>query len=198
MESLHEQFRSCAARIANDLLSRAERDPDGLFWSTAAMAGKPRRVLWRPSIDLYSGVSGIALFLNEAAHVLGDSRYSDAAIDALRWCVRQSESVQSYGFYSGRTGVVHALVRSSQLTGDESVLDDALRVASGYESFASNPPCADFLAGAAGAVIGYLRLHAATGEPWTARAAEELLAYLINNACWTPEGVSWDVRRENI
>jgi len=189
-----ERFRSAATGIADDILKQARSDDQLLYWMTAAIGPDGKTAVWRASADLYSGTSGIALFLLDAGHALGKPAYLEAALGALAWCERTAARDQNHSFYLGRLGIAFARLRAAAITGDSRHLEHALRLAEGYESYVANATVNDLLGGLAGSMVGFLHLHQQTREPWIIKAIHALAGRLASTARWTPEGLCWDVR----
>jgi len=193
-----ERCRAAAASLAGQCLALAREDANGVYWVTAAHGPSPGTYAWLPQSDLYAGSGGIAAFLNEAASILGASEFRDCALSALRWSSSDARRRSDYGYYAGRLGLAHAMLRAHELTGDSQWVEESLRLAQGAAQFVTSAPCEDLLIGTAGAALGAMHVHAATGDRTIGRTAEDLLQRLVATARWTPEGACWDVRRDNI
>jgi len=191
------RFRRAAADIADGIVAAARSDDDSVHWLTVTI-DPARQAVWQPSSGLYGGTAGIALFLLDASVVLDRPDYRDLAVAALAWCARAAERNPDYSFYVGRTGVSFAMLRAAALTGDTAHLEGALRLAEGYESYAASAAANDLLVGMAGSIIGFLHLHQQTHEKWILDAVRTLLRRLVSSARWTPAGLCWDFRPENI
>ncbi|MYH30167.1 MAG: type 2 lantipeptide synthetase LanM [Acidobacteria bacterium] len=125
-------------------------------------------------IDLFGGTSGIALFLAAAAAVTGrrDARALAARVfDPL--CERLEGSRTSpldlaaeigIGGATGLGGLIYALVHAGRFLGRPDYLASASTAARGIDPGAIRADATlDVLSGAAGAVLGLLSLHRATG-----------------------------------
>jgi len=194
--SPESQFRTLARQIALDIADRGTEDSNGVYWVTATAGGRWGSHRLKAQSHVYAGGSGIGLFLLEAGRLLDLPKVTEVALAALHWAARQAEREPIYSLYCGRVGTALALIRATAVTGNTTLVEDALRLARGYEIFLEANVPEDLLTGTAGAAVGFMQLHAATGEAWTARAAEAFLARLIHQARWVPEGVCWNVRRE--
>jgi hypothetical protein len=191
MAATAEHFRAAASRVADELLVSAIADGDAIKWETASFQRNTIILRWIAQPDLYAGVAGITLFLVEAAEVLGRPELLDAARAGLRWCTRSARELPSFGFYAGRLGVSYAMLRAG-------MQQEALDLVRDYEPYARRAEVTDILSGTAGAALGFLHLHQATGEAWTATAAELMLRHAMRDARWMKEGVCWNVRPENM
>lgn len=123
--------------------------------------------------DLYSGATGIALFLAALSRVSGDEyrALSLAAIAPLReelWGDKSSRRLSrkmGIGGAAGLGSVVYALVLLSRFLEKDELLDDAARAAGliSEEKIASDRKL-DVIAGAAGAILGLLPLYEVRGD----------------------------------
>jgi lantibiotic modifying enzyme len=97
---------------ADWLLGQEIATPEGVVW--AADPHDPQTV----DASLYSGYSGVVLFLAEAGKASGDPRYTEAArkgAAALRAAV---DKEPGNGLYVGLGGIAFVLTRVAELTGD--------------------------------------------------------------------------------
>jgi hypothetical protein len=196
--SQQARFRSAAKDIADSIVAAARSDDDSVHWLTARIGQDRKTVNWSPGVSLYSGTSGIALFLIEASEILGDAVYRDVALAALLWCEREAAANRDYSFYVGRMGIAFASLRAYDVAHDAGGLERALRLAEGYESYVTTAKVNDLLGGVAGAIVGFLHLHQHTGERFCIEAVHKLVTKLVSTGRWTPEGLCWDVRPENV
>jgi type 2 lantibiotic biosynthesis protein LanM len=126
--------------------------------------------------NLYDGLGGIALFLAALARVCGEARFADLArraLQPLRLQVktadpqmrRRTARLVGIGGGFGLGSWVYALARVATFLNDASLLQDCSALAEWItpESIAADPKL-DVLGGAAGAILGLLALHGATGE----------------------------------
>jgi hypothetical protein len=191
------RFRNAATEIADGIVAAAKSGDDSVYWMTATLDAA-KQIQWHASAGLYSGASGIALFLLDASEALERPEYRDFAIAGLSWSVRAAERTSDYSFYLGRSGIAFAMLRAAVITGDTEHLESALRLGKGYESYAATAPVNDLLGGVAGSIVGFLHLHQQTHERWTIDAVHALVRRLVSSARWTPAGLCWDVRAEFI
>lgn len=191
---LKTQLLDEARRIGDQLLADAETDEHGMSWLTMGMDDKHDTV-FEKSEGIYSGVSGISLFLLELSRRTGDNRYLDAAKQGMKWVVHRCREIPSdyYALFTGRLGVSTSLLRMYQVLGEKSYLDNALEIARSCKNGLESPrQVNDLLNGAAGALVGLLHLHAASNEEWLLDAANGYAKVLFENAFTGPKGLYWD------
>lgn len=126
-------------------------------------------------IDLFSGTSGIALFLAAAAAVTGRrdaralaSRVFDPLCGQLRINPTAPLDLASEIGVGGATGVgglIYAVVHAARFLRRPDYLAAASAAADGVTRHTIGADCAtDVLSGTAGAILGLLSLHRATGD----------------------------------
>jgi hypothetical protein len=198
MEYSDDVLTSAVKQIADEICDAARQDGDAVYWLTSAFTAGTSE--WRSvaSIDLYSGVAGIALFLLEAAVSLGDGHYRDFALAGLRWCERTATERGSYGLYAGRIGVSLVFLRAAHLTGDLRHQGSAMRLAAGNDGGIDSAAGNDLLYGRAGTVLGLLQLHGALQDDAILTSAQAWLSRLVREARWVADGVCWDPAWQNI
>lgn len=105
------RYLDAAEQVARWIGSCAVPDGDGLWWPNKPSDAKPA------GIDLYSGPSGVVLFLLEAYRTTGDKAYLDQANAGARWLVSKIPSVDNLGLFTGLAGagwVLHHLARATR------------------------------------------------------------------------------------
>ena len=166
-----------AERIAARLRREAVRAPDGsLTWVAPVVVHGASGFAVRPvGSRLYDGAAGIALFFASLARVTGHPEHAEVARAVLREIVLDPVGAVaglSPGGVTGASSVVWALACLADLLQAPELLATARTTAAAVttERLAQDPAC-DVAAGSAGALLAFLRLHAATGEEeWLARA----------------------------
>jgi lantibiotic modifying enzyme len=199
-DKLKNELLAEAIRIGDDLLSLAEHDENGLSWKTMSIDSTKQRtdkgyIIWVKSETLYSGVSGIILFLLEFYKQTGNARYLEAATDGMRWVEHYCNETPTdyFGFYSGRIGVTYVLSRMYEVTNDSRYLEAALRIAKPCDKFLEAAAAVDdLIGGRAGTLLGLLHLHAVTQETWLLEKIDLFIKHLIDHAFTGPQGLYWD------
>lgn len=167
-----------ASKISNDLHDHAIRSPDGsVSWIGLTFLPVAERFQLQPAgPELYSGYSGIALYLAAFAKTTGDDQFGKLALQALQLMRRglnDANSVTEFlslagtGGATGAGSIIYAMVRISQFLQDESLIDDANRLAFHVSTeLIAEDTAVDIVSGLAGALLGLLTLYDRTGEQW--------------------------------
>jgi type 2 lantibiotic biosynthesis protein LanM len=189
-DGLVEAARSIAAELA----ARAVRDPKGgASWVGLGLVHEAERFQLQPLGDsLYDGRGGVALFLAALHAVTGEMRHRDLALRALEplrrrlrepdpESRRRDARLTGIGGAGGLGSLVYALAATGRLLADRTLLDDATALAGWITSdLVAADERLDVIGGAAGAALGLLALHAATGEAAVLATAAECGRHLLN------------------
>ena len=173
---VHLRLLAEAIRVAEVIHAGAIHADDGsLAWLGVNYVPSVRRYRVGPTtLNLFTGYCGIALFFAALARVSGEIRFRKWAlaslkpfrtrIPALLRALRLRRNVD-VGIGTGMAGVLYTLCRSAAWLHEPVLYEEARRVASLLDPEVIKPgPAFDVLSGAAGAVLGLLTLHDATGD----------------------------------
>jgi lantibiotic modifying enzyme len=111
---------------------------------------------------LYSGTSGIGLFLARAAAATGGSAERNAAVGALRHALRQADLLEPparAALFEGALGTACAALEVGQTLGCEEILDAGTALVSALaDELLSDPRSSghDMISGSAGTIVGLL------------------------------------------
>ncbi|MBD2531786.1 type 2 lantipeptide synthetase LanM [Nostoc flagelliforme FACHB-838] len=189
-----EQLIAEAKEIATQLETRAISDPDGsVNWIGLDFVPRAERYQLQVLNNCLSdGRSGVALFLAALTQETGDSRYRDLALRTVQSLRRQIHTIDpetwermarfmGVGGATGLGSMIYSLVTISQFLNDATLLHDAQVLADLMtpELIAADEHL-DIMSGAAGAILGLLSLHQATGEATVLEKAIACGQHLIN------------------
>ncbi len=195
-----EKMLAEAVSIGDELLRRETVTPGSIPWSVA-FPPDGRGLTWRQPENLYSGVSGIALFLTELYHHTQNASYREAALRAMRWVTghcRQTPA-EGYGFGAGRLGASYVLLKLHAATHDPALLEEALDLARpAVDSFLPSRHTTNALfEGRAGALLVLLHLYRASGQPWLLAHVTAFVDKLLDEARYDEVGIYWDRSRNS-
>src|SRR5579872_141107 len=139
---------------------------------------------------LYSGTSGIALFLAELYTISGSSEVHRTAVGAARHAINHFPQ-ESVGLYTGMLGVALAAARVGILLDEQELLDRASqRIKEGSEE-GKIPEEFDLLSGCAGAIVACLLLGEMLQEESLLGIAARIADELFQRAERSHAGYSW-------
>jgi type 2 lantibiotic biosynthesis protein LanM len=187
-----DTFIRKAAEIGERLLSRAIAGDDGsITWLAPEFVKGAGRRERGTAYYLYHGAAGIALFLAALSKATARPEFAEAAravCHPIRRVLAAPDAAlllqeEGLGVTSGLGSVLWALTQLDELLPEDRFLGSAVRLADHItpERIAADS-LLDLEGGAAGAILGLLSLHEATGEPAHRRSAEECGEHLLAHA----------------
>lgn len=189
-----EKILNGAIQIAEELLTIAEKDANGIAFPTLGM-NVNLKMFHDKTDDMYTGVAGIALFFLELYKHTGEKKYLSTATEAMRWVEHYCTEKPSdnYAFYTGRSGVAYAFLQFYRFTNDKKYLETALKIIKDCQNFfRMNPVPDDVVNGIAGTLLVLLHLHAATNEKELLKDIVFFVEHLMKRACLGRVGIYWD------
>jgi lantibiotic modifying enzyme len=146
--------------------------------------------------ELYSGTSGVSLFLAELYRITGDAAVRNTALGALRHALSQVDSIPPsirIGLFSGWTGIALVTARVAMLLDDAHLFDHAKDLA----KRAAIQPCDkkefDMISGRAGAISALVVLRTLLDEHDLLEAAARFGCELIESATRDGDTYSWEL-----
>lgn len=144
--------------------------------------------------ELYSGTSGIALFLARLHHLRPEPILADTARAAMRQALSRADELPKeyrHSFYSGWTGTAWALIQIGRLIDEPSFEREALRLLDGARGHALDPMSLDVIGGAAGAILGLSAIDRLLGGDRNLSEARRLGEHLLEQAHRGDDAWSW-------
>ena len=188
-----ERFLDAAWSIGARLCRDAIWDGDRCNWlgdSMEAHAGEWKVAHKSFGPELYSGTSGIALFLARLHHLRPDPLLATTARGAIRQSLSRADQIPPqyrHALYSGWIGIALVLLDLSRLLGDASLKREALRLVDGQLGHELEPMSLDIIGGAAGAICGLLAIDAERYLDEARRHGDHLLAHAHRDG----DAISW-------
>ncbi|MEU9193761.1 type 2 lanthipeptide synthetase LanM family protein [Streptomyces hundungensis] len=187
---------AAASRIGDQLLASVRHGGDGVVeWANLNLVGDRYWVVGPSGLGLYSGVTGIALFLAELAAATGVDAYERQARDVVAALadpdgMPEPEDLRALpvGGYEDLCGVMLLLDRVGRLWEEPALLDAARSLVPAVRQNLDDDESFDIVGGAAGTALALLSLHAARPEESTRAAVRRAGEILLDHAP-TREGV---------
>ena len=139
---------------------------------------------------LYSGTSGVALFLAELYVACGSSEVRGAAVGAIQHALKHPPK-NGFGLYTGTLGVTFAASRVGVLINEEEFLERASHLIHECVNKWQAPIGFDLLSGRAGAIVGFLLLREMLQNEDFLEIAVRCADELLQSAEDSPTGSSW-------
>jgi lantibiotic modifying enzyme len=164
-------------------------------FSMESLGGQWRQVHRAYGGDLYSGTSGIALFLARLHAATGERVFARTAMGAIRQSLehgaQEIEPLARVGAYSGCVGLGEAALQIAALLDAEPLREPAFALLA-EAADAELGRHLDVVAGCAGAIPLLLRAHTGHGGPaFLINAAVRLGDHLLATAARSDVGWSW-------
>jgi hypothetical protein len=194
--NFHETAHRIGLRVTRDALWHDVR----CSWFGAEMPSRdPERAADQPAYkvlgpDLYSGTSGVALFLAELYKTSGDAEVRRTAIGAIHHSISCADTIapgSRLSLYKGLTGIALATVRVGIASGREELLDRASALLKRMMHQVRAIDANGFVSGKAGAIVGFLLLWRVLHDPMLLETAARLGDGLLKGAEKSNRGISW-------
>jgi lantibiotic biosynthesis protein len=144
--------------------------------------------------EVYSGTSGVALFLAELHAVTGDVSARQTALGAIRQALKHADAVAPpirLGLYTGWPGIAFAAARVGTLLGEEELLEQASQLLQLSSLEPQGEHEFDLLSGYAGAIAALVVLRDILDDASLLDFAAQLGGELLRSADETEAGYSW-------
>lgn len=188
-----------ARAIGNRLIDSAYRDGTRVGWLGMTFVNESRWQVQPISYDIYSGYSGVALFLSQLADITGEQRYADLARDAIAPVQTFAEELSgvtlkmfSASAFGGFAGAAYALVHVAANLNEPELLTPVEQLLTLITPTAELDTLYDVIGGCAGGVVAALAIHEATGSTAALDLAKACADRLIETAHPQPGGVAWE------
>ncbi|HEX4963158.1 MAG TPA: lanthionine synthetase LanC family protein [Thermoanaerobaculia bacterium] len=192
-----DRFLEVAWSIGTLLCRDAIWDRDRCNWlgdSMEAHAGEWKVAHKSFGPELYSGTSGIALFLVHLYRFCPDGMIAQTARGAIRQALSRAEEIPvgaRHALYSGWIGIALVLLQAAQWLGEPSLAQEALRLVDDQLGHEIGPLSLDVISGAAGAILGLAAIDRHVGDDRYLAEARRLGDHLLANANRHGETWSW-------
>lgn len=193
-------FLSTADGIGQRLSQEAVWHGDRCNWLGAEpveqsrMRGQPRLTYRALGPELYSGTSGVALFLAELHAATGDAAARRTALGAIRQSLARVDAVpptNRLGLYIGWVGIAFAAARVGIVLGEDELLGHAIQQLRRSAGESRDEHEFDLMSGHAGAIAALVVLCDVLNEASLLDFAAQLGDGLLRTADKTDAGYSW-------
>lgn len=185
-----------ALSIGDRIAELAQHTPDGgAEWMGIRLTAKGHWSVMPAGIDLYSGRTGIALFLAYLGAVCGAARFerlSRTTMAAMREQVRNSPLHHfPIGAFDGLAGIAYTMAHAAVLWDDRDLLGEAQWLGEQIGPLVRYDMKFDIVGGAAGCVGALLAVHDVMPSAALLAAAVECGDHLVKHGCRTEAGTTW-------
>jgi hypothetical protein len=192
-------YLDVAARIASRLTRQAIWHQNRCNWVgfqslERSLTPQGNATLRALGPDLYSGTSGVALFLGELAAQTGDAEARRTALAAIAQAISHLDVLPAParpGLFSGWIGIALVAARLGKILRDETLLRAALLIVQRCRREKLENWEFDFIFGKAGTIVGLLMLREMLDAPALLDLCIPLARKLLNKADKSKAGYSW-------
>lgn len=192
-------YVDAAARIASRLVRQAIWHQDGCNWLgfqplDRSVTPQGKATLSALGPDLYSGTSGVALFLGELHAATGDGELRRTALGAIAQALSTFHALPGPArpsLFVGWIGIALAAARLGKILREEKLLRAALKIVQRCEREKLENWESDLLYGKAGVIVGLLILRDLLEKPALLDICTSLAQKLLRKAEKSRAGYSW-------
>jgi type 2 lantibiotic biosynthesis protein LanM len=191
-----DRFLAAARAVGDRLESLAFRRNGSATWLGFSRMGATDHWSFEPvGYNLYSGITGIALFLGQLGAVTGESRYVElarAALSTVSGRLRlDAGDWLGVGAYSGLGSVLYTGLQLGAAWDEPELIAEAEALVEMLPGKIEKDESLDVLSGVAGCLLILLRLHAARPASRTLAAAVLCGDRLLDKAMEMETGLGW-------
>lgn len=192
-----------AVRIGDLLVREAFHCDDLCSWMGATLdepiGGHPTSVHVALGPDLYSGTSGVAMFLAELYAACRQRCFRDVAVSAARHAAAGlgRQPSEAIGLYDGLVGIAISLWRIAEVLGEPGLARGVLDRLASLEVPGPDARENDVIGGTAGAALGLVTLAVATGRSDLLASAQRFGDALLESAERCRSTMSWRYPRRS-
>ncbi|MBV9690773.1 MAG: type 2 lantipeptide synthetase LanM family protein [Ktedonobacteraceae bacterium] len=192
-----ERLIASACAVGERLDKLAARNDYAAGWLGVSEVDESAWSLLPTNVDLYSGTSGIALFLSYLGALTGEARYTDLAKLALASVRSQVEQQKrllesaSIGAFVGLGSAIYLLTHLGVLWNEPALLQEAEALVELLPALIAKDEQLDIISGSAGCIMNMLSLYAVHPCPQALDVALQCGDHLLATAQTMPEGLAW-------
>ncbi|HZR39655.1 MAG TPA: type 2 lanthipeptide synthetase LanM family protein [Ktedonobacteraceae bacterium] len=174
-ETLSTRLLHAACVVGDRLCDLALHSEHGANWLGLTFINEREWVLLPAAADLYSGASGIALFLAYLGKLTASEKYTSCARAALTYVRASIEELHRHmsalGGYDGWGGIVYLYSHLGTLWQDQNLLAEARQLVALFPDLVDRDEAFDVIAGSAGGIASLLSLYQVMPAPEIMEAA---------------------------
>lgn len=192
---MSEPWTEAAIRIARHIQRGARQDEVGVWWPSGGQSER-RLPEHHRSPGLWGGAAGISLFFVSLFEVTGEAAHRENAERGLAWSINALDRLDERrrgAFLTGGTGVVYALCRLWDATGEDELLARARDLALNLLEPPRRWNSCDLASGVAGAVLALAHLEARGADSRVVDLRRELVRTLVGRLRPHRTGVFWNL-----
>lgn len=198
----YERLITAARAVGDRLCKLALHREESVGWVGVTLVREREWHLLPTSTGLYSGTSGIVLFLAYLGILTGEERYTTLArltLASTRSQVarqKQRPELASIGTFEGLGGFIYLLSHLGALWNDPTLYQEAEEMIKLLPDAISKNEIIDVMSGSAGCIAALLSLYAVAPSQSTLATAIQCGDHLIARARPQNRGIGWSTKRQ--
>ena len=194
---LRNRRSNMATRIGARLKHLAVRGNGDASWIGLKILGGQHWTLAPLEVDLYSGSSGIALFLAYLGEATGTDEYTCLAKEAIAGIGKQEDwlrqNLESVGAFEGWAGLLYTYMHLAALWQSDEMREKSEQAIHQIALRFARDEALDVIGGSASAIVTLIGLQQAIGSSYLLTLAREMGERLVLRAEAAERGVAWKV-----
>jgi type 2 lantibiotic biosynthesis protein LanM len=195
-----QELLAAARELGDRLENTASRSHDLIAWTGLTMVKEKTWSITPVASDLYSGLTGIGLFLAYLGHLTEDSRYTQSSRLAINTAIRQFKEARAMsvnaplavGAFSGESGLIYALTHLGRIWREPELLGRAEELIGLLQDAIAKDRTFDIIGGVAGYLCVLGAFYEVTGSSIAMRSISACAEHLLANAQTVPNGIAWE------
>lgn len=190
----YERLTKEAQAVGDRLCKLAIYGEDAVGWLGLTSVGERQWQVRLAGVDLYSGTSGIALFLAYLGKLTGEGQYTSLAKRALtttRYLFERRKEFLGLSAFSGIGSFIYLLSHLGTLWNDQALYEEAEEVVELLPDAIAQDQTFDVMLGSAGCIAALLSLYAVSPSEAILAAAIQCGDHLIDCASPMQTGIGW-------
>ncbi|NOK60969.1 MAG: type 2 lantipeptide synthetase LanM [Chloroflexi bacterium AL-W] len=190
-----DQLIAEACAIGNRIGALSVQHGSDVSWIGLTLERNRYWTLAPLGVDLYAGQTGIVLFLAYLGAITQEQRYTDLARCGLATTQRQLASVQRLdGFrigMDGLGGIIYTLTHLGTLWNDQTLIDEAMRIAGCLPALIEQDTYFDIVSGAAGCIVCLIPLYQQKPTEILRTTLVQCGSHILAGAHTMDQGIGW-------
>lgn len=197
-----EHSLSLATAVGKRLEALALQNDEGAYWLGVNLVYEHVWSLFPTEIDLYNGISGIALFLGYLGTITGEAHFTHLARLALASIHTHMKEQKkdpldlSVGAFDGLGSVIYLLTHLGVLWNEPALLQEAEELIEHLPALIAKDEHLDIINGSAGCILSLLSLYAIHPSSRILERAIQCGDHLLATAQTMPAGTAWTTLRQ--
>lgn len=203
-EVTYDRLITAAHAIGDRLGKLALHSEETVGWLGVTPVNEHEWHLLPTDVDLYSGTSGIALFLGYLGILTGMERHTTLAklaLNSARYQVMQQKQRPGsggIGAFNGLGAYIYLLSQLGTIWNDPTLFQEAVQIVQLLPDIIGDDQMFDVIGGAAGCIAALLSLYAVAPSKTILKAAVQCGDHLITSARPLKAGIGWSIRFEEM